>query len=322
VEAAGNFWRKTLRVLITPWSKTTVIFGMGIACVASRGIADSNLTLELPPSQASIEKQEIEKARKAEKVGRTNVTPQRSGNPSAARKGRYASRGRTNERIVGRLGVMERQSSIFRSRNESSRKLINAPSGTYVAVQEERDGWTVVLMADGSMGWTRQSSVQVLDYEVVSSGNSWVPMQPSGGNGGDGSRDIYPRSSVVYFTGDSKALIQDAYRYLGSKYVWGGNGMSGIDCSGLVKNVFGSLGFVLPRLGSDQMAYGIAVTKDQLLPGDRIYFGRRTDRLGVTHTGLYIGDGYFIHSSSSRRGVAINHLNEPMWSRLFECARR
>lgn len=308
-----------MRVLTTSCRKTTIILGIGIACVASRGIADSNLTLELPPSQASIEKQEMEKARKAEKVGRTNVTPQRGGNQAASRKGRYASRGRTNERIVGRLGVMERQSSIFRARAESSRKLINAPSGTYVAVQEERDGWTGVLMADGSMGWTRQDNVQVLDYEVVSSGNSWVPMQPSGESG---SRDIYPRSSVVYFTGDSTALIKDAYRYLGTKYVWGGNGMSGIDCSGLVKNVFGSLGFVLPRLGSDQMAYGIAVTKDQLLPGDRIYFGRRTDRLGVTHTGLYIGDGYFIHSSSSRRGVAINHLNEPMWARLFECARR
>jgi cell wall-associated NlpC family hydrolase len=289
--------------------------------VSSPSVADTTLTLELPPSQASLERQEQEKARKAEKVGRTAVVPQRGGVPRASRSGRYASRGRTNERVVGRLGVMERQAGIFRTRSESGRQLINAPSGTYVAVQEERNGWTGVLMADGSTGWTRQENVQVLDYEVVSSGNSWVPMS-RGGTAADGSRDIYPRSNTVYFTGDSQALIQNAYKYLGVKYVWGGNGMSGIDCSGLVKNVFGSQGFVLPRLGSDQMAYGIAVSRDQLLPGDRLYFGRRKDRLGVTHTGLYIGDGYFIHSSSSRKGVAINHLNEPMWARLLECARR
>ena len=309
-----------MRVLTSHQMIPSWVLTAGLTLCAVQSLADTNLTLELPPSQASIEKQEMEKARKAEKVGRTTVTPQRGGIPKAARSGRYASRGRTNEQVVGRLGVMERQAFIFRSRSDSSRKLINAPSGTYVAVQEERDGWTGLLMADGSMGWTRQDNVQVLDYEVVSSGNSWVPMQTPGSN--DGSRDIYPRSNVVYFNGDSKSLIQEAYKYLGVKYVWGGNGMSGIDCSGLVKNTFGAMGFVLPRLGSDQMAYGIAVTKEQLLPGDRIYFGRRKDRLGVTHTGLYVGDGYFIHASSSRHGVAISNLNEPMWARMFECARR
>lgn len=309
-----------MRVLTSSSLSCSLIVCVGLA-VSLRANADTSLTLELPPSQAALERQEMEKARKAEKVGRTNVVPQRGGVPKASRAGRYASRGQTNERIVGRLGVMERQAVIYRTRSESGRKLINAPSGTYVAVQEERDGWTGVLMADGSMGWTRQDNVQVLDYEVVSSGNSWVPMS-SGGTAADGSRDIYPRSNTVYFSGDSRALIQEAYKYLGVKYVWGGNGMSGIDCSGLVKNVFGSQGFVLPRLGSDQMAYGIAVTRDQLLPGDRLYFGRRKDRLGVTHTGLYIGDGYFIHASSSRKGVAISHLNEPMWARMLECARR
>lgn len=170
-------------------------------------------------------------------------------------------------------------------------------------------------MADGSTGWLSRDSVQMMDYQVVSSAKT-----PIYANIGDG--DIYPRGSTPYFNGDSAALFQEAYKYLGVRYVWGGNTANGIDCSGFIKNVFASCGYPLPRLGSDQMAYGIPVSPDQLRPGDRLYFGRRKERVGVTHTGLYIGNGYFIHASSSRHGVAISSLSEQMFARIFVCARR
>jgi cell wall-associated NlpC family hydrolase len=70
------------------------------------------------------------------------------------------------------------------------------------------------------------------------------------------------------------------------------------------------------------MAYGVPVPVEQLQSGDRLYFGRRTDRVGVTHTGLYIGNGYFIHASSGRHGVAISQLSEPLFRRIYVCARR
>jgi cell wall-associated NlpC family hydrolase len=225
-------------------------------------------------------------------------------------------------RAVGRLGQLQQNAGIYRRRSLQSPLLTTSPSGTYVAIQEEQGEWDGVLMADGSTGWVPARVVQKLDYQVEATGGYHLP--PAGGSlpGYSESGDIYPRSSTPYFNGDSQALLREAYKYLGVPYVWGGNTVRGIDCSGFVKKVFASNGYDLPRLGSDQMAFGVPVPVDQLQAGDRLYFGRRTDRVGVTHTGLYIGNGYFIHSSSGRHGVAISHLSEPLFRRIYVCARR
>lgn len=280
-----------------------------LLCAAHPAFADQTLTLELPPSEAAQAAHAAEKARSA---AHTSVTPKATRN----RRGTYPSRGgvrRPQERVVGRLGQLPETTPIYRRHSRSSALLTQAPAGTYVAIQADAGDWVGVLMADGSTGWMTRSSVRFLDYQVVSNGN--VPMPTDEG-------DIYPRSTTPFFTGDPQLLLQEAYKYMGVRYVWGGNTMNGIDCSGLVKRVFDACGFPLPRLGSDQMAYGIPVPFDQLQPGDRIYFDRRTERVGVKHTGLYVGDGYFIHASSSNHGVAINNLSEPKWRKLFVCARR
>jgi hypothetical protein len=219
------------------------------------------------------------------------------------------------------LGQLLQQTPIYRGRGSQTTRLTTAPAGTYLAIQDERDGWYGVLMADGSTGWVGQETVRLFDAQAVSNvweGASPATAWPTGSDPGD----IYPRSDRPYFTGDPQALLQEAYKYLGVRYVWGGNTHSGIDCSGFIKNIFGAQGYPLPRLGSDQMAYGIPVPADQLQPGDRLYFGRRTERIGVKHTGLYIGNGYFIHASSGNHAVVISRLNEPLYSRIYVCARR
>ncbi len=274
--------------------------------------ADTTITLDLPLSQAGQDAQAARKAADSQRA-RTSVQPRGS---APSRRGFTPSRGGvTRESVVGRLGQLTQSTSIFRRRSYSSSQLTQAPAGTYLAIQQDAGAWIGVLMADGSTGWLSRDRVQMMDYQVVSSGKI-----PNYANMGDG--DIYPRSNSPYFNGNPAILFQEAYKYLGVRYVWGGNTANGIDCSGFIKNVFGSCGYPLPRLGSDQMAYGIPVPPSQLQPGDRLYFGRRKERLGVTHTGLYIGNGYFIHSSSSRHGVAISSLSEAMFARIFVCARR
>ena len=85
-----------------------------------------------------------------------------------------------------------------------------------------------------------------------------------------------------------------------------------------MKNIFASCGFPLPRTAAEQVGMGLPITPDQLQPGDRIYFGHGS----ITHTGLYIGNGYFIHASSAHHRVVISQLSESLYTHLYACARR
>jgi cell wall-associated NlpC family hydrolase len=235
-------------------------------------------------------------------------------------RGQLASRGageRQQERVVGTLGMVTQNAPIYRKRSSSSRLLIQCKESTYVALQASEGDWYGILMADGTIGWISKEYVRMLDYKVVA-----APGNPASTPTGSDPGDIYPRSEAPYFTGDAQILLQEAYKYLGVRYVWGGNTSNGIDCSGFIKNVFRTQNFDLPRLGSDQMAYGVPVPRDQLQPGDRLYFGRRTERVGVKHTGLYVGNGYFIHASSSNKSVVVSRLDEAYYDKIYVCARR
>lgn len=292
--------------------------------------ADQTLTLELPPSQAAKEMQSANQ----QSAAHTNVVPKHSKaysqgryRPGAPSRGSLSSRGQgVRETVIGKLGQLNASHVIRRRRTDDSPKLTTAPSGTYLAIQEDNGDWYGVLMADGSTGWIPKQAVHVLEYQVISEGRpSYTPDLSARGDSSlpTGMDDIYPYSSTSYFTGDPNTLLSEAYRYLGVPYVWGGNTENGIDCSGFVKNVFSVCGYAsLPRLGSDQMAYGTPVPVDQLQPGDRLYFGKRTERVGIKHTAIYVGNGYFIHASSSKHQVVVSRLSESYYTRNFVCARR
>lgn len=301
--------RRSLSHRLRPGFGLLALAGWAILATPSR--ADGTLTLELPPSPAAQEAQRRSKPPNAH----TSVVPKASRRAASlsGRRGRYPARGGKAERVVGRLGQLDQATRIHRAPRRGSQLLISAPAGTYVAIQQESGAWVGVLMADGSTGWLRGENVRLLDYQVVSNGNA---MMPSGGG------DIYPSSSVPVLTTDPQAILNEAYKYMGVRYVWGGNGYGGIDCSGFVKNVFAANGYRLPRTATEQMSYGVPVPADQLQAGDRLYFGHKKSGYGVTHTGIYIGNGYFIHSSSSRKGVAVSRLDEPMYARIYVCARR
>lgn len=289
--------------------------------------ADSTLVLELPPSPEALAMRAAEKARKeAERLPSPPAPRQglRAGQQRtkfigrASTRGFYASRGAATERVVGRLGQVDRPQSIFRSQSGRSSRLSTVGAGVYLAIQSESGAWYGVLMSDGTLGWIRREGVKLLEYQVVSNGEA-NPSGPTDIPGGYS--DGLPAGQMPLFQGDAQALFREAYRYLGVPYHFGGNSAAGIDCSAFVRNVFGACGYSLPRHSSDQTAYGIAVPPDALKPGDRLYFGNRAVR-NISHTGIYLGSGYFIHASSNSRGVAISHLNEALYQRMYICARR
>jgi hypothetical protein len=110
---------------------------------------------------------------------------------------------------------------------------------------------------------------------------------------------------------DPGKMIEFARLFLGSPYLWGGTSTKAVDCSGFAKTIYYSGGVILTRDASGQFRYGDEVSIENpcetLIPGDLLYFGRKRDgKPRITHTGMYIGDTEFIHSSGL---VKINSLD-------------
>ncbi len=99
-----------------------------------------------------------------------------------------------------------------------------------------------------------------------------------------------------------------AMQFLGYPYVWAGNSPAGFDCSGFTQYVIVSVtGLDIGHGTEGQLAYGTPVPADQLLPGDLLYFAG-TWGPGITHAGIYLGDGLFIHAENEGTGVVISDL--------------
>jgi cell wall-associated NlpC family hydrolase len=118
-------------------------------------------------------------------------------------------------------------------------------------------------------------------------------------------------------------VIAFSRRFLGLPYLWGGTSTYGYDCSGFTQMLCRRRGIVIPRDASQQAAWpGMTpVARDQLQPGDLLYFGASVDK--ITHTGMYLGDGEFIDATPWQRPVIqIDRLDDQHWAPLFVAARR
>lgn len=119
-----------------------------------------------------------------------------------------------------------------------------------------------------------------------------------------------------------EGLINQGMEYLGIRYRFGGNSPeTGLDCSGLVQNVFrNALGLDLPRAARDMAQLGNKVGMNDLKPGDLVFFN--TMRRAFSHVGIYLGDGRFLHAPARGGEVRIEEMDKSYWVKRFNGARR
>jgi probable lipoprotein NlpC len=117
-------------------------------------------------------------------------------------------------------------------------------------------------------------------------------------------------------------IVDTAYFYTGSPYVYGGVDISGFDCSGLVYRVFlQSIGTALPRTAREQYDFREPIDIAKLQPGDLLFFNTAGP---ISHVGIYVGEGRFVHAASEgpKQGVIESSLTESYWAKTFAGAGR
>ena len=174
------------------------------------------------------------------------------------------------------------------------------------------NGWYKVITVD-SVGYIRSDYVLLTEIPYENDDSTKDPLFFVGGK----STGVAVSPAALRVSADR--IIDTAKKYMGVPYVWGGMTPSGFDCSGLVQYVFAENGMSLPRTTTLQYKVGTYVSRSNLKVGDLVFFD--TSGNGVSHVGIYMGNGQFIHSSSSK-GVTISNLSNSYWNARYLGARR
>ena len=190
----------------------------------------------------------------------------------------------------------------------------------------DTDGSSLNMRAAAGTSYDNVASIPggtVLELEGVD--NGWYKVTYSGKTG-------YVSSDYITITTEPDAtetassdlgaqIVAYAEEYLGTPYVLGGNGPNQFDCSGFTKYVYSHFGYTLNRTATDQLQNGVSVSKDELQPGDLVFFKYRTSK-PVSHVGIYIGNGEFIHASTNRYVVQIDQMESGHYANVYVYARR
>jgi peptidoglycan endopeptidase LytE len=188
-------------------------------------------------------------------------------------------------------------------------------------------GWYKVIF-NNKICYIRSDFLKLteLPYENVDSPNTpkfyrhgkstGVIPSPAALNGASSSN-----SNAAAVTVSGTQILNEAKKYLGTPYVNGGASPAGFDCSGFVYYVLKTLGFSPYRTPADQYKHGYFVDKSSLQPGDIVFFAN-TYGSGISHVGIYAGNGQFIHSPNSRSVVSYSDLTSGYWANHYYGARR
>jgi cell wall-associated NlpC family hydrolase len=192
------------------------------------------------------------------------------------------------------------------------------PGGTYTV----QSGDTLAKIAQATLGdANRWREIFELNRDQISDPSLIRPGQslrlPGGANAAPAAPSTGSPGSEV-----GARAVSEAHKYLGVPYVWGGATPKGFDCSGLMQYVFRSIGVSIPRVAADQFRAGREVSRNDLQPGDAVFFKNTGSRTGITHVGMYIGNGKFLHAPKTGDVVKISNLGEAYYQSHYAGAKR
>ena len=160
------------------------------------------------------------------------------------------------------------------------------------------------LLSDKQVSTTSRGEISREEEEVQATEN------------GNTSNNIVQKSK-------GEEIVEYAKKYLGCKYVYGGSGPNTFDCSGFTMYVLKNFGVTLSHSATAQSRVGTHVAKENLQPGDLVFFTDYETKSGIGHCGIYIGEGNFIHASSGTGYcVKISTLTSGSYLKRYETARR
>jgi len=211
--------------------------------------------------------------------------------------------------------------NLRRSAGTSSDIIGKLNKGEKVSIIGGSGNWKNVRTSGGITGWVYHEYLSTyVASDSVYKANSSDTLSISGVSRGSGSPRTENTTSAAT---KGEKIAEYAKKFIGVKYKWGGTTPDGFDCSGLVYYVFKQFGITMPRTSKEQANKGTTVKKSELKPGDLLFFDTNGSNNGVvSHVGIYIGNGKFIHASNPRSNVKITDVNDSFYAKAYVKSKR
>lgn len=265
----------------------------------------------------------------------------------------------TQQAVASSVGKVTASKLNVRTGPSTSNPVMHALwNGNQVSVINESGNWYQIKLSDGRTGWvskdyvntqatnktgsvtasrlnvrtgpsTSYSVMHILwngnKVTVVDESGDWYKIRLSDGRTGWVNKPYLSTNEISQpNTNQQKVdkVVATAKQLIGTPYLWGGASPDkGFDCSGLTLYVYKQVGYNLNRISSDQARQGVSISRENLQPGDLVFFSFKQNNV-VDHVAIYIGNGQVIHSPKPGDTVKVANINFSYWQQRLVTARR